>query len=139
MHKSKCICFCLELPPYAYINISHFRKINWLLVEQAVELCTVTNVLKHLEEGLEPSHLNDTFILSLPTLDGNWHQIYNFLEQINLQKSLTTEEAASTIFSTHLFKKRNSLIIRMVIKFVVFVYCWLLLRLFLIISSIFDL
>ena len=43
--QNKCICFCLELPPRSHVKPPHFRKINWLLFERRVELCTSTAVL----------------------------------------------------------------------------------------------
>ena len=45
--QSKCIRFCLELPPRCHISPSHFRKMNWLPVEHRVELCTSTTVFKY--------------------------------------------------------------------------------------------
>ena len=35
--QNKCIRFCLSLPPRSHINLSHFRKGNWLPVSDRVE------------------------------------------------------------------------------------------------------
>ena len=53
-----------ELPSCGHISPSHFRKINWLLVEHRVELCTSTTVFKYWK-GIAPSYLNDMFMPSL--------------------------------------------------------------------------
>ena len=62
--QNKCIRSCLELPPRGHICPSHLRKINWLLVERRVELCTSTTVFKYWK-GIAPSYLNDMFMPSL--------------------------------------------------------------------------
>ena len=45
--QKKSIYFYLELPPRGPINPAHFKKLNWLLVERRVELCTSTTVFKY--------------------------------------------------------------------------------------------
>ena len=62
--QSECIRFCLELLSRGLIKPSHFRKINWLLVEEKVELCTFTSVFKYCK-GITPCYQNDMFIPSL--------------------------------------------------------------------------
>ena len=62
--QKKCIPFCSELLPHGHINLSHFRKINWLLVGRKVELCTSTTVFKYWK-GIPPSYLNGMFMPSL--------------------------------------------------------------------------
>ena len=62
--QNKCIRFCLELPPRGHINLSHFRKINWLPVERRVELCTSFTFSKYWKR-IAPSFLNDIFMPSL--------------------------------------------------------------------------
>ena len=42
--QNKGIYFCLGLPPRGHTSPSHFRKINWLLVERRVELCSSITV-----------------------------------------------------------------------------------------------
>ena len=58
------IRFCLGLPPPGHISLSHFWKINWLLVERKVELCTSTTVFKYWK-GRSLSYLNDMLMPSL--------------------------------------------------------------------------
>ena len=58
---NKCIRSCLELRPRSHINLSHFRKINWLPVERRVELCTSITAFKYWK-GIAPSYLNNMFI-----------------------------------------------------------------------------
>ena len=53
--QRKCIRFCVELPSLGYINPSSFRKTNWLLAENEVELCTSTTVFKYWK-GIAPSY-----------------------------------------------------------------------------------
>ena len=66
--QNKSICFYLELPSRGHINPPHFRKINWLLVEHRVELCTSTTVFKYWKR-IAPSYLNDMFMPSLNNYD----------------------------------------------------------------------
>ena len=56
--------FLLGAPTLCHINPSHFGKINWLLVEHRVELCTSTAAFKYWK-GIAPSYLNDMFMPSL--------------------------------------------------------------------------
>ena len=62
--QNKCIRFCLKLPLRGHKSPSHFRKINWLLVQHRLELHTSTTVFKYWK-GIAPSYLNDMFMPSL--------------------------------------------------------------------------
>ena len=44
--QNKCIPYCLDLPLRPHISTIHFNQINWLPVEQRVEVCTATTVFK---------------------------------------------------------------------------------------------
>ena len=77
--QNKCIRFCLEFPSLVHINPFYFWKINWLLVESRLELCTSTIVFKYWK-GIAPSYLNDMFMHALNN--------YNTRSQIKGQKML---------------------------------------------------
>ena len=55
--QNKYICFCFELLPRDHINPSHFRKLNWFLVEHRVEIRTSTTVFKY-SKRTAPFYLN---------------------------------------------------------------------------------
>ena len=62
--QNKCIHFCLNLPPRSPIDLSHFRKINWLPVSDRVEYCIANTVFKYWN-GIVPGYIHEMFKLSL--------------------------------------------------------------------------
>ena len=62
--QNKCIHFCLNLPPRSPINLSHFRKINWLPVSDRVEYCIPNTVFKYWN-GTVSGYIHEMFKPSL--------------------------------------------------------------------------
>ena len=62
--QNKCIRFCLNLPPRSHINPSHFRKINWLPVNDRVDNCIANTFFKYWD-GMVPGYIHDMFKTSL--------------------------------------------------------------------------
>ena len=58
--QSKCVRFCLNLPPRSHINPSHFIKINWLPVSDRVEYCIVNTIFKYWNE-IVPGYIHEVF------------------------------------------------------------------------------
>ena len=56
--------FFLNLPPRSHIDLSHFRKIAWLLVCDRVECCIANTVFKYWN-GMVREYLNEKFKPSL--------------------------------------------------------------------------
>ena len=62
--QNKCVCFCLNLPPRSHIDLSHFRKINWLPVSGRVGCCIANTVFKYWN-GTVPGYIHEMFKPSL--------------------------------------------------------------------------
>ena len=61
--QNKCINFFLGIPPRSHISVFCFKKINWLSVEQGIELCTASTVSKYWKR-IVPTCLNNIFMSS---------------------------------------------------------------------------
>ena len=61
--QNKCINFCLGVPPPSHISVFCFKKINWLSVEQGIELCTSSTVSKYWKR-IVPTCPNNIFMSS---------------------------------------------------------------------------
>ena len=62
--QNKFIRFCLNLPPRSYIDPLHFRKINWIPVNDRVECCIANTVFKYWN-GVAPGYIHEMFKPSL--------------------------------------------------------------------------
>ena len=56
--------FSLNLPARFHIDLSHFRKINWLPVSDRVEYCIPNSVFKYWN-GIVPGDIHEMFDPSL--------------------------------------------------------------------------
>ena len=58
--QNKCIRFCLKLDDRTSININEFEKINWLLIHDKINQCTLYYIYK-LHANNPPGYMNEVF------------------------------------------------------------------------------
>ena len=58
--QNKCIRFCLKLDDRTSININEFEKINWLLIHDKINQCTLSYIYK-LHANNPPGYMNEVF------------------------------------------------------------------------------
>ena len=58
--QNKCILFCLNLPLGSHIDLSHFRKINWLPAGDRADYCIANTAFKYWN-GIVPGYIHELF------------------------------------------------------------------------------
>ena len=100
----KCIRYCLDLPPRTHISAIHFRKINWLPVEQREELCTDNTVFRFWNQ-LTPSYFEDIFTPSF----NKYNTRSQMALDIPLRKTTMGQKSISSLGPKVWSKTNNSL------------------------------
>ena len=89
--QNKCIRFCLKLNYHTHLNKQHFKKINWLPVQERMNLRVCANVYKYFNHII-PTYMSDIFIPQ-QTLIKTRNSMYRLKMQIKKtnmgQKSLS--------------------------------------------------